>query len=42
MIGPSSGTFSEPYTSILRKNEVIALPASATSGGWEKPNVIVD
>lgn len=38
MIGPSWGTFSVPYTSILRKNVVIALPASATSGPCDAPN----
>ena len=41
MMGPSSGTFSAPITSIERKNEHIAELASATSGLWVTPNGIL-
>lgn len=32
MMGPSTGTFSHPITSISRKNEVMAEFASCTNG----------
>ena len=38
MTGPSSGTFSNPITSICLKNEHTAELASATSGLCVKPN----
>lgn len=37
IMGPSSGTFSEPNTSILRKKVVIAELARARIGGCVKP-----
>lgn len=38
MIGPCSGTFSDPCTSIRLKKVVIAELASETSGGCVNPN----
>lgn len=41
MIGPSSGTFSAPKTSILLKKVVMAELASWRMGSWVNPNGII-
>lgn len=42
MIGPSSGTFSAPYTSISLKKDVMAEVVITRIGSWVNPNGMLD